>query len=254
MPLAFERTIFLLALLGLLCAAGCQTMNVTREEAGVPEGVVIFSFDDGPNTHAGSTARLLDVLRRHEIRAFFVLLGENVREAPELVRRMLAEGHYLVNHGYRDKFAIFMDEEEFCANLDQGEAAIVEALGGDWSGSRLYRPHGGFYSQAQAELWRIRGYRLLPASLRFYDAALGEADREKLVEEVVAELAKRGGGLILLHDARGAHGRAAAETALAPGGPFNRGWLPEAVEEIIRAARERGFVFGGPETAAFGEH
>ncbi|MCL1915783.1 MAG: polysaccharide deacetylase family protein [Desulfovibrionaceae bacterium] len=254
MPLAFERTILLLVFMGTLCAAGCQTLNVTREEAGVPEGVVIFSFDDGPNAHAGSTARLLDVLRRHEIRAFFVLLGENVRQAPELVRRMRAEGHYLANHGYRDKFAIFMDEEEFCANLDRGEAAIFEALDGDWSGPRFYRPHGGFYSPVQAGLWRVSGYRLLPASLRFYDAALGEADRDKLVREVVTELEKRGGGLILLHDARGAHGHAAKETARTPGGPFNRGWLPEAVEEIIRAAQDRGFVFGGPEAAAFGEH
>lgn len=56
-----------------------------------------LTFDDGPNGRA--TAALLDVLRRHSARATFFVLGGNVRRHPELVHRMVLEGHETGVHG-----------------------------------------------------------------------------------------------------------------------------------------------------------
>ncbi len=55
-----------------------------------------------------------------------------------------------------------------------------------------------------------------------------------------------GGGIILLHDARDSHARMEGELANDPYGVFNRSWLPEAVEKIIVALRQRGYTIGSP--------
>ena len=55
-----------------------------------------MTFDDGPS--AEYTPRLLDMLKARHIKATFFLVGKNVQAHPELVRRILAEGHEIGNH------------------------------------------------------------------------------------------------------------------------------------------------------------
>lgn len=60
--------------------------------------VLHLSFDDGP--HPEHTPRLLDLLARFRARATFFLIGEQVERHPELVRRIVAEGHVIGNHSW----------------------------------------------------------------------------------------------------------------------------------------------------------
>ena len=57
---------------------------------------VALTIDDGP--HSPTDERLLDVLRSERVRATFFLIGENMKKHPELVTRMIAEGHEVGNH------------------------------------------------------------------------------------------------------------------------------------------------------------
>jgi peptidoglycan/xylan/chitin deacetylase (PgdA/CDA1 family) len=57
-----------------------------------------LTFDDGPDPR--HTPALLDLLRQHRVRATFFLIGSKAEGQPELVRRMLAEGHRLGNHSW----------------------------------------------------------------------------------------------------------------------------------------------------------
>src|SRR5207248_7954216 len=59
---------------------------------------VCLTFDDGP--HPDYTPRLLDILKEHGARATFFVIGANVERHPELVRRMIADGHAIGNHTY----------------------------------------------------------------------------------------------------------------------------------------------------------
>ncbi len=61
-------------------------------------GELALTFDDGPNTTW--TPKLLDILAKHQIRATFFLLGARAEAAPELVRRIVAEGHRIGNHSW----------------------------------------------------------------------------------------------------------------------------------------------------------
>jgi peptidoglycan/xylan/chitin deacetylase (PgdA/CDA1 family) len=245
MGLRFQGAMIFLSpalILGLL--SGCLTINRTREELLIPQGAVVFSFDDGPNVHKDTTARLLEVLDKYDVRALFVLLGENAENSPELVRRIREGGHLILNHGYSDKWAVFMGAEEFTANLIRGEEAINAALGEDLS-PRLYRPQGGMYKTRHRSIWRARGYTLVPSTVRAYDAVETGASRGKIVRKIIKTIVKQGGGVILLHDARDSHIRMEKYLAVDPDGEFDRSWIPGAVEEIILLLLKQGYRING---------
>ena len=232
----------LAATFALALLSSCHSINRSRTALSIPRPSVILSFDDGPNAQEATTARLLDTLKKHQVKAMFALLGENAAYSPELVRRIRNEGHTIINHGYNDKWAGKMTDAEFRNNLLRGEAVITSALGEKFY-PKLYRPQGGFYTAGQEKILRREGYALVNGSIRIYDAVLDKTKKKQVVRQVVKLVEERGGGLILLHDGRDSHSRMEAELAKNPAGPFNRSWIPEAVEEIIIALRERGYTF-----------
>jgi peptidoglycan/xylan/chitin deacetylase (PgdA/CDA1 family) len=218
----------------------CMSISEAVPEINKAQKKVILSFDDGPNADRDTTIRLLDVLKKHNIRATFALLGVNVEKNPDLAKRIYEEGHVIINHGYSDKWASKMNNEQFRENLIKGEAAIVAALG-EKPYPRLYRPHGGFYYKRHERIWREEGWTLSGVNIRVYDAVINEKGKQKLVKKVINKTVKRGGGTILLHDARDSHYK--METQIAKNSSFNRSWIPDVVEEIIIALLERGFSF-----------
>jgi peptidoglycan/xylan/chitin deacetylase (PgdA/CDA1 family) len=222
----------------------CKSINSNRTEMGIPSSVVYFSFDDGPNAHNDTTGRLLDVLEKYQIKALFFMLGENAEQYPDLVRRIHDEGHYIANHGYSGKHARGMNDDEFRNNLLRGEAAISSALGFEMN-PKLYRPHGGFYNSRQEKICVDEGYVIVPVTVRVYDAVVGAAEQKKIANKTINLIKKRGGGLILLHDGRDSYSLRETELEKNPNGAFNRAWIPDAVEEIIIALLDDGFLLQG---------
>jgi peptidoglycan/xylan/chitin deacetylase (PgdA/CDA1 family) len=232
------------ALLICLTASSCRSITRTRHELGIPAGIVIFSFDDGPNTHEDTTARLLEVLKKYDIRAMFALLGENVEHSPELARRIHSEGHFIINHGYSDKWAVDMSPAEFRENLRKGEAAIEAALGEKFS-PKLYRPQGGYYKKRHWRIWRQEGYQAVQGSARAYDAVLNVDSINTVIERILGSIREQHGGLILLHDGRDSHFRMEWELDAKPQGDFNRAYIPLAAETIIIRLLEEGYTLTG---------
>ena len=219
---------------------------------GIPRYVIILSFDDGPNLHGDTTARLLDVLKKYNVRAMFALLGENAEHAPALVKRIHEEGHYIINHGYSDKWAVSMEGGEFRENLKRGEAAISAAIGEPLP-YRLYRPQGGYYKDFHEKIWREEGYTPVHGSVRIYDAAASPAQRRQETRELIEKIEESKGGLVLLHDMRDSWRRMERELAKEPDGAFNRAWIPEMVEKIILYFRDKGYHIDGSEIPLFVE-
>jgi len=233
-----------LLLIGFLLLA-CQSITRKSVEPVIEPSRIVLSFDDGPNDFGDTTARLLDVLKKHEIKVMFALLGENAEKNPELVRRIYDEGHLIINHGYFDKWAIRMTKEKFRNNLAMGEAAISKALGKGFS-PKLYRPHGGFYSFSQEKIIREEGYAIVFANIRLYDAIMSGTKKDKMISELIEKAEEQNGGIILLHDGRGSQMQMEKELKKNPSSAFNRTWIPAAVEEIIVALEEKGFIISKP--------
>jgi peptidoglycan/xylan/chitin deacetylase (PgdA/CDA1 family) len=227
----------LIILWAAVVLSGCQSINRTREQADIPPGMVLFSFDDGPNPNGTTTARLLDILGKYQVLGVFALLGENAERCPDLVRRIREEGHLIVNHGYSDKWAVFLGREEFHANLLQGEEALRSALG-EIPKPKLYRPQGGFYTKAQESLWQKEGYALVPGTARAFDAVLSKGDEERIIRRLMEVIEEQKGGIILLHDGRDSLDTQAAHHHA---GAFDRSWLPDLVERLILLLLEKGY-------------
>jgi peptidoglycan/xylan/chitin deacetylase (PgdA/CDA1 family) len=238
--------VFLL-LLPVFSLCSCRSINHDNTETKRPHALVYLSFDDGPNSQGDTSARLLDVLARYRVSALFSLLGVNAEHNPDLVRRIYDEGHYIVNHGYSEKFSYRMSDTEFRNNLLRGEAAISAALGKDLY-PKLYRPQGGFYFSRQETIWRKEGYTLFPGTIRIYDTRLTAAEREKAVKRVLKKTEQQGGGIILLHDGMNSHYAMKKELEKNPAGIYNRSWIPAAVEEIIIELKSKGYILGDPNT------
>jgi chitooligosaccharide deacetylase len=87
---------------------------------------VLFTFDDGPS--ASTTPELLDILAQHQIRAVFFLVGKQVlrmsQDAPELLDRIVREGHILANHTMWHSDLCKDPTEEAIIDLDVGRQVI----------------------------------------------------------------------------------------------------------------------------------
>jgi Polysaccharide deacetylase len=89
---------------------------------------VVLTFDDGPES--GTTASVLDTLKRECVPASFFLLGRNALAHPELARRELAEGHTVAHHTFSHPLLDRMPAAAAEAEIDRGFAAVDTALYG----------------------------------------------------------------------------------------------------------------------------
>lgn len=85
-----------------------------------------LTFDDGPSQWTGA---VLDLLREHDARATFFLIGQRVRERPDDARRILAEGHEVGSHTMTHPRLTEISDEEARREIQEGARAVADVLG-----------------------------------------------------------------------------------------------------------------------------
>jgi polysaccharide deacetylase family protein (PEP-CTERM system associated) len=86
-------------------------------------------WDRFPTRVATNTSRVLDLFAEHDVRATFFVLGWVAERHPELIRRIVAEGHELASHGYDHTRVIYMDAARFREDVTRTKG-ILESTGG----------------------------------------------------------------------------------------------------------------------------
>ncbi|WP_238345867.1 polysaccharide deacetylase family protein [Luteimonas saliphila] len=99
---------------------------------------LFLTFDDGP--HPEFTPRVLDLLRTHDATATFFLIGERIDQYPELVRRIVADGHALGNHSWSHPRMDELPLAQQLAEIERTDAALSRY---DGSGTHPFRPPCG---------------------------------------------------------------------------------------------------------------
>jgi peptidoglycan/xylan/chitin deacetylase (PgdA/CDA1 family) len=113
---------------GFLLWYGGRTMAaVTTGSEYIEVKKVAITFDDGPNPEY--TERLLDGLKERNVKATFFLIGSEVKEYPEIVKRMSEEGHLIGNHTYEHVNLCETDTEQVKWQVDQTNDLIYEITG-----------------------------------------------------------------------------------------------------------------------------
>jgi peptidoglycan-N-acetylglucosamine deacetylase len=179
-----------------------DTDGVQRRLAATAGPAVALTFDDGPDPRW--TPAVLEMLRTHQIRATFCLVGQHVAAHPALVRRIAAEGHALCNHSWSHDEAMHRrSAASVSADLARTSRAITEAAGRP---PRFYRAPGGNWAPSAVAAARQQRLRLLGWSVDPYDwrrPATAEITRRVLT-------GAGPGAIVLLHDGYGARGNTVA--------------------------------------------
>src|SRR5262245_17255137 len=119
---------------------------------GVPDQVAL-TFDDGPS--AAHTPRVLDLLARHEARATFFTLAHKARRFPDLIRRMVAEGHEVAIHGELHLPLLMLPPALIRREIRRSAEAVMRAANVT---ARHYRPPFGIMVPSQARFVQRLGY------------------------------------------------------------------------------------------------
>ena len=159
------------------------------------EKVLYLTFDAGYEN--GCTAKILDILQKHNVPAAFFLVGNYLETNPDLVRRMVAEGHIVGNHTmHHPDMSKINDIVEFQKELEDLEALYLKITGQKME--KYYRPPQGLYSEENLKMAQKLGYKTLFWSLAYVDL---NNENQPTKDYAFAKLLPRthNGAVILLH-------------------------------------------------------
>ena len=163
---------------------------------GNPEEKTIYlTFDAGYEN--GHTGRILDILKEKNVKAAFFLVGHYVEAAPDLVRRMAAEGHTIGNHTKRHAdMSKVADPAAFEKELDDFDQMVRQTTGEGVA--KYYRPPSGRYTDNNLKIAQKLGYKTVFWSLAYAD---WHRDRQPSREYAMNKLTRRihPGAIVLLH-------------------------------------------------------
>ena len=160
------------------------------------EKIIYLTFDCGYEN--GNTPAILDALKKHQVSATFFTVGTFLEAEPDLVKRMIAEGHTLGNHTWHhpDMSAI-STIDAFSEELSSTADAYRQITGEEMP--HYYRPPQGKYSTENLQMAKDLGYSTFFWSLAYVD---WYQDNQPSKEEAFAKLLGRihPGAIVLLHN------------------------------------------------------
>ena len=153
---------------------------------------IALTFDDGPVS--SNTTRLLDMLKRRNVKATFYVLGNRIQNNQSLVRRMVAEGHEIGNHTWTHGKLTAMSDTKVRWELDKTRDAIVAATG--VKPRTMRPPYGALSTRQRGMIFREYGY---PTILWDVDPEDWKKPGVSVVRNRILSGTKNG-SIILLHD------------------------------------------------------
>lgn len=163
--------------------------------ANTQEKILYLTFDAGYEN--GNTPAILDALKKHNAPATFFLVGNYLKTSPDLVKRMVAEGHTVGNHTFHHPdMSGISTMEAFSKELKSFETLYQEVIGQPMK--PYYRPPQGKYSENNLSMAKELGYHTFFWSLAYVD---WYEDKQPTPEEAYKKLLGRihPGAVVLLH-------------------------------------------------------
>jgi len=194
----------LLPLFLTVLAAGAQDSNTTPSPSPSPAKLATYSqvrvdqpyiamtFDDGPSSE--NTPRLLEMLKQRNIKATFFLIGENAAANPDLVRRILAEGHEIGNHSWTHPQLSKLSDDRVTTEITKTQDAIKNASG--YTPALLRPPYGAITARQREWIENQFGLNIILWSVDPLDWKRPGAS--VITQRILSQV--RPGAIILSHD------------------------------------------------------
>lgn len=153
-----------------------------------------LTFDAGYEN--GNTTAILDALKKHNAPGAFFVVGPYIRDYPDLVKRMVEEGHIVGNHSWHHPNMTQKSQEEFAQELALVEEQFRETVGQEME--KFYRPPEGKFSDDNLQWAQDLGYCTVFWSLAYVD---WNTENQPTAEQAFSKLIPRthDGAVVLLH-------------------------------------------------------
>ena len=188
----------------------CDPIYQDKLAAGIAEGIYYYfypktmylTFDDGPSEE--NTAAVLDILKKHNIKATFFVVGENVRSHPEVARRIVEEGHTIGIHCNRHEYdELYESVDSYLTDFQEAYNAVYEVTGVE---AKLFRFPGGSINSYNKDVYEDIIAEMTERGFLYFDwngsleDAMSKSTPEQLVENAVESTLGRKKVVMLAHD------------------------------------------------------
>lgn len=183
------------------------------------EKVIYLTFDAGFEN--GNTPAILDALKKHNVPATFFVVGTFITTNPDLVKRMVEEGHTVGNHTYHHPdMSKISTKEAFQKELNDVADVYQEITGKEMI--KFYRPPQGKYSESNLQMAKELGYKTFFWSLAYVDwYENDQPTKEEAFEKLLGRI--HPGAVVLLHSTSKTNG--------------------EILDELLTKWEEMGYTF-----------
>ncbi len=215
--------------LGFSAEGQPPTANATADElkkldtyyiGNTKEKVIYLTFDAGYEN--GYTPAILDALKKHNVHATFFVVGNYIKTSPDLVKRMIKEGHNVANHTYsHPNMSSISSMDSFRKELESLETEFEKVTGQKMV--KYYRPPQGKYNIENLKMAKELGYKTFFWSLAYVDWL---RDKQPTKEEAFKKMLGRihPGAIVLLHSTSKTNS--------------------EILDELLTKWEEMGYTFG----------
>ncbi|WP_106768266.1 polysaccharide deacetylase family protein [Paenibacillus faecalis] len=188
-------------------------------EVPTPKKVIALTFDDGP--HQESTTKILDLLKKHNAKATFFVVGNRVEKHPEIVKRQFEEGHEIGNHSYSHPSFERINGSLIATELTKTQEVIYKTIG---EKPTLFRPPGGSYNESIVQFGKSSGLLMILWSWHQDTLDWKKPGVDKIVNKVLKNA--HNGDIVLMHDF-----------------VLNSSQTYDALEIILPELKKRGYSF-----------
>jgi peptidoglycan/xylan/chitin deacetylase (PgdA/CDA1 family) len=194
-----------------------QAKTIYKVEPSNKEKVIALTIDDGPRPK--TTAEMLDILKRNNVKATFFWVGSALQENPEIAKRVVAEGHAIGNHTWHHWYRK-MDEATAKSEIEKTNELIYKTTGVKTS---FFRPPGGYLNNGLAAYAKSQKNSVVMWSVTSADTD-PRAKYQVFVKNVIRDA--KPGAIVLMHDGGG-----------------NRERTVKALPAIVSGLKQQGYRF-----------
>ena len=179
---------------------------------------IYLTFDAGYEN--GYTEKILDTLKEKKVPATFFLVGNYLEKNPELVKRMIKEGHIVANHTYSHKDLRYVSDEEFKKQVNDFADLYKKTTGQEIK--KYLRPPEGTFNEHSLAMAKSMGYKTIFWSLAYND---WNNNQQKSYSEVFDKVLPKlhNGCILLLHSTSKTNG--------------------EVLGDLLSKIKEEGYTF-----------
>lgn len=157
--------------------------------------IIYLTFDEGYEN--GFTPKILDVLKNNNVPAAFFVVKPYIKQNPDLIKRMVDEGHLVCNHSTtHPSMASITNKDKFNKEFSNVEEEYKNLIGEDIP--KFFRPPMGKYSEASLKQTQDLGYKSIFWSFAYHDWDIKNQPEKTKAKETILKRTHNG-GIILLH-------------------------------------------------------